>query len=317
MSPGCRTKEAAGIPLRNSQTRDDHQPQRHWTGTGIAMCLSSRTSSTFPPNGFPERRLFHFRSPDNGSVCEFSRKHGRVYHEIRDAVNHEGQLVTYICDAIGDHRFDTSHTTYSIGCYFRTERQAGASLFLTAPRFRILGRLAGEYAVGIHTEDERLKCLRRERMRRPPISFTIRSLAVSWAHGRGALTVILAHEQLNPLWPEIQSQLLPGQSVFDIPGVVNRAFHARLEKPKVFLRQNFGGLAYDIGVIETEPSVPVLDSFISAELPDSSCTTRPGVSMFTGKTTPAGIPLQPKWPPSTDKLLPTWMTVDGSRKTPG
>jgi hypothetical protein len=45
----------------------------------------------------------------------------------------------------------------SIGCYFRTERQAGASLFLTETRFRILGRLAGEYVVGMffRTEDER------------------------------------------------------------------------------------------------------------------------------------------------------------------
>ncbi|KAN0070978.1 hypothetical protein V8E54_011143, partial [Elaphomyces granulatus] len=53
----------------------------------------------------------------------------------------------------------------------------------------------------------------------------------------------------NPLWPEIQSQLLPGQSVFDIPGVINSSFHGRLEKLKA-------GRSHR------------LDSFISAELPD-------------------------------------------------
>ena len=88
----------------------------------------------------------------------------------------------------------------------------------------------------------------------------------------------------NPFWPEIQSKLIPGQSVYEISTIVCRAFHGRLEKLKTFLRQNFGGLAYEIGVIEfqkrglphahiavkfkTEPPLSVLDSFISAELPD-------------------------------------------------
>jgi hypothetical protein len=85
------------------------------------------------------------------------------------------------------------------------------------------------------------------------------------------------------MWPEIQSELLPHQSVFDIPAVVCRAFHGRLEKLKVFPRQKFSGLAYEIessnsksGACHTltslsssrQPLISVLDSFISAEFPD-------------------------------------------------
>jgi hypothetical protein len=79
---------------------------------------------------------------------------------------------------------------------------------------------------------------------------------------------------MNPLWPEIQSQLLPGQSVFDIPGVVNRSFHGRLEKPKVFLRQNF---AYETGAIEQDGAIGwIPSSWPSFRTPMriSSCTTR-------------------------------------------
>ena len=107
----------------------------------------------------------------------------------------------------------------------------------------------------------------------------------------------------NPLWPEIQAKLLPHQSVYDVPAVVCRAFHGRLEKLKVFLRQNFGGLAYEVGVIEfqkrdlphahivikfkTEPSLSVLDSFISPELPDPNedYITKSGNSISTRKIT--------------------------------
>jgi hypothetical protein len=88
----------------------------------------------------------------------------------------------------------------------------------------------------------------------------------------------------NPQWPEIQSQLLPGQNVSDIPAVVSRAFHKCLQALKTFLRRQFGGLAYEISVVEfqkrglphahivvkflNEPPLSAIDSFISAELPD-------------------------------------------------
>jgi len=193
-----------------------------------------------------------------------------------------------------------------------TQLQWYRSLFLTEPRFRILGRLAGEYAVDMfsRTEDERLEYLRRGRRMQAAGMDEVADPTVTnffhykipgsfmgsraWCSDQVADALAIARQlgkpsfwltmTTNPLWPEIQSQLLPGQTVFDIPAIVNRAFHGRLEKLKVFLRQNFGGLAYEIGVIEfqkrglphahivikfkTEPSISVLDSFISAELPD-------------------------------------------------
>src|SRR5581483_8624305 len=88
----------------------------------------------------------------------------------------------------------------------------------------------------------------------------------------------------NPQWPEILSQLLPGQEVSDIPAVVCRAFRGRLHRLKAFLRKRFGGLLYEISVVEFqkrglphahivvkfkhEPPLSVVDTFISAELPD-------------------------------------------------
>ncbi|KAF7174540.1 hypothetical protein CNMCM6106_009076 [Aspergillus hiratsukae] len=89
----------------------------------------------------------------------------------------------------------------------------------------------------------------------------------------------------NPQWSEIQSQLLPGQDVTDVPAVVCRAFRARLGVLKAFLRKRFGGLVYEISVVEfqkrglpdahivvkfkQEPPLSALDIFISAELPDA------------------------------------------------
>ena len=58
----------------------------------------------------------------------------------------------------------------------------------------------------------------------------------------------------NPLWPEIQDRLFPGQSAFDRPDVVAEVFHARVEAFMQNLRAGkyFGGRrsSYDIRVIE-------------------------------------------------------------------
>ena len=58
----------------------------------------------------------------------------------------------------------------------------------------------------------------------------------------------------NPLWPEIQERLFPGQTAYDRPDVVTEVFHARLEAFLHNLRNGkyFGGrkTAYDIRVIE-------------------------------------------------------------------
>ena len=58
----------------------------------------------------------------------------------------------------------------------------------------------------------------------------------------------------NPLWPEIQDRLFPGQTAFDRPDVVAEVFHARLEALIHNIRHGkyFGGreAVYDLRVIE-------------------------------------------------------------------
>ena len=58
----------------------------------------------------------------------------------------------------------------------------------------------------------------------------------------------------NPLWPEIQDRLFPGQSAFDRPDIVAEVFHARVEALVHNLRNGkyFGGrkTVYDLRVIE-------------------------------------------------------------------
>ena len=58
----------------------------------------------------------------------------------------------------------------------------------------------------------------------------------------------------NPLWPEIQERLFPGQSAYDRPDIVTEVFHARKQAFVHNLRNGkyFGGrkTAYDIRVVE-------------------------------------------------------------------
>jgi hypothetical protein len=54
----------------------------------------------------------------------------------------------------------------------------------------------------------------------------------------------------NPNWPEICSQLQPGQQAYNIPTVVYYAFHRQLKKLKQFLQSHFGGLVYEICVVK-------------------------------------------------------------------
>jgi hypothetical protein len=58
----------------------------------------------------------------------------------------------------------------------------------------------------------------------------------------------------NPLWPEIQDRLFPGQSAFDRPDIVAEVFHARTEALVQNLRNGkyFGArkAVYDLRVIE-------------------------------------------------------------------
>lgn len=54
----------------------------------------------------------------------------------------------------------------------------------------------------------------------------------------------------NPNWPEITSQLLPGQTASDIPHVVCRIFHSRISYAMKIIRQRFGKVVYAVKVIE-------------------------------------------------------------------
>ncbi|KAF8285290.1 hypothetical protein DL93DRAFT_2028893, partial [Clavulina sp. PMI_390] len=76
---------------------------------------------------------------------------------------------------------------------------------------------------------------------------TADSLALARTYGRGTL---LATMTVNPNWPEITSQLRRGQTAADIPVVVARAFHSRLERALDLLRRKLGDLVYIIRVIE-------------------------------------------------------------------
>ena len=63
----------------------------------------------------------------------------------------------------------------------------------------------------------------------------------------------------NPLWPEIQDRLFPGQSAFDRPDIVVEVFHARVEALIHNIRHGkyFGGreTRYDLRVIEYQHRV--------------------------------------------------------------
>jgi hypothetical protein len=185
-------------------------------------------------------------------------------------------------------------------------------LFLSEPRFQIFGRLACEYAVDMfsRTEDERLNFVKRGRRAQRiapddaaepsvPESFENKIPAsfmgsAAWASDQVADALAIARDRgtpsfwltptTNPNWPEIRSRLRPGQDASDCPAVVCRAFHARLHMLKTFIRKQFGGLTYEISVVEfqkrglphahivvkllQDPPLSAIDDFISAELPD-------------------------------------------------
>lgn len=185
-------------------------------------------------------------------------------------------------------------------------------LFLTEPRLQIFGRLACEYAVDMfsRTEEERLHFLKTGRRQQAvgmdealdptvpdlfqnkiPASFmgsrawasdqVADSLAIARQLGKSSFFLTMT---TNPQWPEIQSQLLQGQDVTDIPAVVCRVFSRRLLALKAFLRSNFSRILYEISVTEFqkrglphahviikvshEPPLSILHTIISAELPD-------------------------------------------------
>jgi hypothetical protein len=73
--------------------------------------------------------------------------------------------------------------------------------------------------------------------------------ALALARRRGRPSFFLT-ATTNPKWPEIVSQLAPGQSAYDAPELVCRVFHARLKGLLARLRKSFGHTKYIIRVTE-------------------------------------------------------------------
>jgi hypothetical protein len=73
------------------------------------------------------------------------------------------------------------------------------------------------------------------------------ALALCREHGKPSLFITIT---TNPNWPEITSQLRPGQSASDIPFVVARVFHLRVQKCLEFIKHLFGSLVYLVKVVE-------------------------------------------------------------------
>ena len=73
------------------------------------------------------------------------------------------------------------------------------------------------------------------------------ALALLRSLGKPSLLITMT---TNPKWPEIVSQLRPGQTALDIPVVVCRAFRGRLAALEKFLHWRFGRVIYQIKVVE-------------------------------------------------------------------
>jgi hypothetical protein len=76
---------------------------------------------------------------------------------------------------------------------------------------------------------------------------TADALALARKRGRPSFFITAT---ANPQWPEIVSQLSPGQSASDAPILISRVFHARLKALLARLRKTFGHSRYIIRVTE-------------------------------------------------------------------
>jgi hypothetical protein len=162
------------------------------------------------------------------------------------------------------------HDTLSL-----TQREWYKTRLLTDDRFLLFGRLTSEYLCDMYSriEEQRLQFIRRGRLHeghaqdsdvndesidiRLPVSFlgskewssseTSDALALAREFGSPSLFITMT---CNSDWPEIVEKLRPGQTAYDIPTVVIRAFKARLERLLQILNTKFGQLLYIIHVIE-------------------------------------------------------------------
>lgn len=74
------------------------------------------------------------------------------------------------------------------------------------------------------------------------------ALAISKAYGPPSLFITIT---ANPEWPEIRNRLIDQtQTAYDIPIIVARVFHARMNKAMTKIKDKFGELLYHIKVIE-------------------------------------------------------------------
>ena len=73
------------------------------------------------------------------------------------------------------------------------------------------------------------------------------SMALCREYGKPSLFITVT---TNVRWPEIVSQLSPGQSASDIPIIVCRCFRERLRLCLQFIRKMFGSLVYLVRVTE-------------------------------------------------------------------
>lgn len=211
---------------------------------------------------------------------------------------------------------------------------------LREPRFHVFGRLTNEYVVDMFTRE--LECrLRYIRSNQSRLRFLEHDAALMaedtveeseniylpasflgsqrWASNQIADSLAIAADYGPPTffltftcnsdWPEIQSQLLPGQTFTDVPAVVCRVFKQKLAKLMSSLRTMFpnaGRLVYSITSIEFQkrglPHAHILlkcaqdclrpehiDQVISATLPTNSTDAMLVLKFMVHPSHPPGV----------------------------
>jgi hypothetical protein len=156
-----------------------------------------------------------------------------------------------------------------------TQREWYKNHLLTDDRFLLFGRLTSEYLCDMYSrmEEERLRFIHKGRLHealandplmdeddidiRLPVSFlgsrewasseTADALALAREYGSPSLFITMT---CNREWPEILSRLRLGQTAYDIPVIVVRAFKRRLQRLLDILKTKFGHMLYIVHVIE-------------------------------------------------------------------
>ena len=162
---------------------------------------------------------------------------------------------------------NNSHLT---NCVPLTQREWYRSRLLSDTHFLTFGQLSCEYLCDMYfrIEEERLKFIRRSKETynadvlnketvddsenlKLPCSFmgsrkwvseqTADSLALARTYGPPSFFITMT---CNPNWPEIKSQLRPGQHAYDAPVIVARAFKLRLQRLLHLLKTKMGTVTY-------------------------------------------------------------------------